>query len=543
MLVYITKNNFSKIVRRIPVMDVNLEGNLYVRFNVNLNAIFSKFEKSELLLYKMLSENPDKFLNEVYTQITEREDTYTWVYEEKKKPCYHGTPNCPRLHSDFENYQVPLPIKYKGIEKDILLDRLKISDLTEGEKNIVIANVERYRNWWKHIGEILYKSDNDIFLMRVNMEFQPNPRITDIREFKQENSGIEEFENFTLPEIEEEIDDLIIAARNYYFESEKNTSILRAYSKYTYHILVRNEFPGFAECNYSYEEIRSFLEDYNKRFKEPLKKLLRNYFRIKNNPDLKMESTILDALGFVPCGACGYNPHLDVIRMDKIEHYKEEFCDKEECDKFLNLFLDNNVLSFARAYISMYYPFTYQEIIDRWEYIIHGDAHYSALNFDFDEIVESPVWGLSFNNNIRWNSKLRARYEYGLIDEFKECIVGTHKGDIDLNEREYLDDILPLDIVREADIRNGLMLVKSYQLRTVEFEPNLMYDIDLLKKIYPFMDFEEFKKILFSTPYVILLNKSIWDNTLSKIIDLEFCDKVLGCPKPHYYYMPEELPF
>ena len=103
MLVYITKNNFSKIVRRIPVMDVNLEGDLYVRFNVNLNAIFSKFEKSELLLYKMLSENPDKFLNEVYTQITEREDTYTWVYEEKQKPCYHGTPNCPRLHSDFEN--------------------------------------------------------------------------------------------------------------------------------------------------------------------------------------------------------------------------------------------------------------------------------------------------------------------------------------------------------------------------------------------------------------------------------------------------------
>ena len=543
MLVYITKNNFSKIVRRIPVMDVNLEGNLYVRFNVNLNAIFSKFEKSELLLYKMLSENPDKFLNEVYTQITEREDTYTWVYEEKKKPCYHGTPNCPRLHSDFENYQVPLPIKYKGIEKDILLDRLKISDLTEGEKNIVIANVERYRNWWKHIGEILYKSDKDIFLMRVNMVFQPNPRITDIREFKQENSGIEEFENFTLSEIEEEIDNLIIAARNYYFESEKNTSILRAYSKYTYHILVRNEFPGFAECNYSYEEIRSFLEDYNKRFKEPLKKLLRNYFRIKNNPDLKMESTILDALGFVPCGACGYNPHLDVIRMDKIEHYKEEFCDKEECDKFLNLFLDNNVLSFARAYISMYYPFTYQEIIDRWEYIIHGDAHYSALNFDFDEIVESPVWGLSFNNNIRWNSKLKARYEYGLIDEFKECIVGTHRGEVGFNEREYLDDILPLDIVREADIRNGLMKIKYLHEGDWDRGNTNMYDLDLIQKKYSFINFEEFKSMLYSTPYVFLFNKSIWDNTLSKIIDLEFCDKVLGCPKPHYYYVPEELPF
>ena len=53
-------NNFNKIVRKIPVMDVNLEGDLYVRFNVNLNLIFSKFEKSELLLYKMLSEDCKK---------------------------------------------------------------------------------------------------------------------------------------------------------------------------------------------------------------------------------------------------------------------------------------------------------------------------------------------------------------------------------------------------------------------------------------------------------------------------------------------------
>ena len=70
-----------------------------------------------------------------------------------------------------------------------------------------------------------------------------------------------------------------------------------------------------------------------------------------------------------------------------------------------------------------------------------------------------------------------------------------------------------------------------------------MYDLDLIQKKYSFINFEEFKSMLYSTPYVFLFNKSIWDNTLSKIIDLEFCDKVLGCPKPHYYYVPEELPF
>ena len=539
MLVYITKNNFSKIVRKVSITDMSLNGNLYVRFNKNLNAIFSKFEKTDMLLYKMLSEDPEKFYNEIYDKVLEREDTYTWVYEEQKAPCYHSLPTCPNLTSDFENYQVPLPIKYKGIETGIPLDRLKLADLSEFEKNIVISNVKHYRNWWNNDGENLYKFNKDAFLMRVNMLFQPSPRITDLREFIKENSGVKEFENCTLPEIEEKIDELILAARNYYFEDVKHTSILRAYAKFTYHILVKNEFP-VSDCNYSKVEVKSLLEDYNKRFKEPLKNLLKNYFRVKNNPDLKIDKRILDKLGFVPCGYCPSPVCFDRMSSDFL---LQEHQIKDECENYLSLFLADNVLSFAKTYISMYYPFTYQEIIDRWEYIIHGDAHYSVLNFDFDEIVVSPIWGLSFNNNIRWNSKLRARYEYGFIDEFKECIVGTHRGDVELNERDYLDDILPLDVVREADLRNEFMQVKSYQSAPCIPEIINIYDVDLIKKNYCYMTFEECKKILFSTPYVLLLNKSIWENTLSKIIDLEFCDKVLGCPKPHHYYIEEELPF
>jgi len=130
----------------------------------------------------------------------------------------------------------------------------------------------------------------------------------------------------------------------------------------------------------------------------------------------------------------------------------------------------------------MYYPFTYQEILDRWEYIIHGDAHYSVYNIDFDEGVVLPKWGLSFNNNIRWNSKLRARYEYGFIDEFKECVVGTHRGDVDLIERDYLDDILPLDILREANVRNGVMQIKYLEQGDWEFGCVNMYDLALIEK-------------------------------------------------------------
>lgn len=540
MLVYITKNNFSKIVRKIPVNGLKLDGDLYVRFNKNLNAIFSKFERTELLLYKMLCENPEKFLEEVYAKADKREDTYTWVYEEQKSPCYHGDPNCPRLNSDFENYQVPLPIKYKGIESDVPLDRLRISDLSENEQNIVINNVKIYRNWWATEGEYLYKSDVDTFLMRVNMRFQPNPRITDIKEFKQKNSGIEEFDNCTLQEIEERIDSLIIAARDYFYENEKHTSILRAYAKLTYYVLVKNEIPASRACNYSNEDITSVLEEFNDRFKKPLENLLRNYFRIKNNPELKMDSTILDELGFVPCGNCYH--HLN-FSIGELEPLVKEYDIKDEYEKFLNLFLEKDVLSFAKTYISMYYPFTYQEILDRWEYIIHGDAHYSVYNFDFDEGVVLPKWGLSFNNNIRWNSKLRARYEYGFIDEFKECVVGTHRGDVDLIERDYLDDILPLDILREANVRNGVMQIKYLEQGDWEFGCVNMYDLALIEKKCPYISFEKYKELLYKKPYVFLLNKSIWENTFSKIVDLEFCDIVLGCHKPHYYYVDEVLPY
>ena len=121
--------------------------------------------------------------------------------------------------------------------------------------------------------------------------------------------------------------------------------------------------------------------------------------------------------------------------------------------------------------------------------------------------------------------------------------MGTHKGEVGFNEREYLDDILPLDIVREADIRNGLMKIKYLHEGDWDRGNTNMYDLDLIQKKYSFINFEEFKSMLYSTPYVFLFNKSIWDNTLSKIIDLEFCDKVLGCLKPHHYYVPEELPF
>lgn len=542
MLVYITKHNFSKIVRKIPLNSVNLDGQLYERYNIILDTIFSKYEKTELLLYKILSEDPKRFLDEVYTKVQEKEDTYTWVYEEKKKPCYHGSPNCPRLTSPFENYKIPLPIKYKGIITVKALEHIVLKELSDLEQIIVRKNVDLYRNWWYSEGENLYKSNLSTFLMRVNMKFQPEPRIIDIKEFKQENSGIVEFDNCTLSEIERRIDEIITAQKDYFKANEKHSSILRAYVKCTYHVLVKDYIPRLNSCIYSDEDIKAILKEYDEKFKVPLKILLKNYFRIKNNPELKIESNILDGLGFVPCGFpdC-FLKFNDVDLQIKNKNFTVVVNDiKDEYELFLNSFLGEPL--FAKTYISMYYPFTYQEILERWEYLIHGDAHYSIYIDDIESYIK-PQLGLSFNNNIRWNSKLKAKYEYGFIEPFNGYIVGTHKGNIEFNERDYLDDILPLDAVTDAKVRNDIMLEWFFNNGDCDYDDLNLFDWDLINKVFPNLSYTEYKKLYDMSPYVIFLNKSIWDNTFSQIVDLNFCDKVLEYKKPRYNNFDEELPY
>ena len=536
MLVYITKHNFSKIVRKIPLNDVNLDGHLYERYNSILNTIFSKYEKTELLLYKMLSEDPKRFLDEVYAKVQEKEDTYTWVYEENKKTCYHGNPNCPRLTSSFENFKIPLPIKYKGIITDKTLDHIVLKELSDIDQKIVRNNVDLYRKWWKSEGEMLYNSNMDTFLMRINMKFQPEPRIIDIKEFKQENSGIIEFENCTLEEIERRIDEIIIAQRDYFKANEKHSSILHTYVKHTFHVLVKDNVSRYNSCIYSDEDIKLVLKEYNEKYKAPLKILLKNYFRIKNNPDLKMESNILDELGFVQCGYsdCFESMSLTETIVEVNKNVNNEY------DLFLNFFMNN--LSFAKTYISLYYPFTYKEIIDRWDYINHGDAHYSVYIYDIGNCI-TPKLGLSFNNNINWNSKLKAKYEYGLIDPFNGYVVGTHKGCVELNERDYLDDILPLEVITEAKAKNDILLDWFFNYINCDYSNYDLFDLELINKVFPHLSYGECQKIFDMKPYVFLYNKSIWENTFRYIIDLDFCDKILGYHKKHYDIFDMELPY
>lgn len=286
-MVYITLSNAKRIVfNKTELKTLNLNGQVYEK----PIYFFSYYEKNSLLAIKELLKDPEKFFTEIYKPIHIK-DTYRFVFKEKK-PAYHYYLECERLQSDFQNYEIPEKIRKKGIDE-----------------------IMRFRKWFIEHKHLLDRPD--VFAMRMELAFgiSVNPKAINY-----ENSGCNEIENLNLDELRQKIDTLLKEAGRYFYQSEKNKTILNKFSKYTF-LAYRQDEIRINDTEYQDEEIKRFLRDYNERFKKPLKKMLIEYYRIKHNPELKLEGYLLEQLGFRPCRHCHEN---------KFETDKMASCEKEE---------------------------------------------------------------------------------------------------------------------------------------------------------------------------------------------------------------------
>lgn len=268
-MAFITSHNANKLVVRNNFKEVNLFGEIY-KYKIYL---FSKHETNSLLAIQELFKDPQKYFNQIYNPIVTY-DTKKYIFKEKK-PGYHSFSDCKLLNADFTNFLLPLEIIERGDEE-----------------------IEKFRNWFIENYNLL--EDPAKFTMRLELAFKIkyNPKAINYI-----NSGIEEHENLTIQEIENRIDDLLKAAGKYYYESQKNTTILKIFGKisgcaFTNTSLYKN-YTG-----YSNEEVIDFLKEYHMKFKVPLKKWLIEYYRVKLNPDLQFAENILESLGFKKCGCC-----------------------------------------------------------------------------------------------------------------------------------------------------------------------------------------------------------------------------------------------
>ena len=302
-MAYITTSNSKGIIKKIDFRNVYFDGEVYKK---PIEDFFSRYEEQSLLAIQELLKNPERFFKD-YFMVLNKTDSYQYVFE-NITPAYHKSINCPRLHSSFQNFKIPDEIKEKGVNE-----------------------IVKYRAWFKDVQYLLEGDDKnkiELFKDRCRREFKLSlpPEIIIIK-----NSGSFEINDMDLDSIESKIDDLLTEAKIFYDSSEKHTIILSSFSKLTF--LANSSNPIYGNTTeYSDKEVKELLAQYAEDFKHPLMHLLREWYRIKYNPELKFEGKLLQQLGFKACGTCFISDTIEEFHNETDEIINE----MDELDEIIN---------------------------------------------------------------------------------------------------------------------------------------------------------------------------------------------------------------
>jgi hypothetical protein len=146
----------------------------------------------------------------------------------------------------------------------------------------------------------LLDKDPDEFIKKLAIRWNLHRSLSEI---KIQNSGIQEFQNLNLSEIESQIDELIGRAAEFYKNNKDKQPLITRIQKWKYNEYSEDLYK-LNVCNLSPEEHHDFCINYYRNFKKPVQELLFNYLRIKFNPELKFSGELLQSLNFRPCSFC-----------------------------------------------------------------------------------------------------------------------------------------------------------------------------------------------------------------------------------------------
>lgn len=266
---YITKSNAKNIVFNLDVSVIDTKKEI---FRIEFKW-FSGYEIRSILAYRLLFENPELFFQKYIKK--KAVDTKQYIFE-NKLPSYHSNMDCGRLLSKFHNYKIPEEIKEQGNDK-----------------------INEFRIWFVENIES-FEKDPEFFAERLRMRFnlERRPEVVNY-----ENSGVETFNNLNLDELDKAIVNKIENAEKFYNQSEKNKIVLDNFGKCAF-LYKEKKVPTSNTTGYSNQEIWEVLKTFDTEFKEPIISLLREYYRVKYNPEMKFEGKLLEQLGFLHCNQC-----------------------------------------------------------------------------------------------------------------------------------------------------------------------------------------------------------------------------------------------
>ena len=268
-MVYITKSKAHDLLHNVRKGEIDgLNPNdLY---SVSLD-ILSKHERLWLAKARELFRDFDFFMDKIYQGRGATEDTFTLIHE-GRSACFHDDIQCSVLHSDYRNATIPEEIKKRGNDAVI-----------------------KFRKWFAE-NEKLSVSNGEHFIAKMKMDFfitDPN-----LKFYETQNSGVEEFDNEDLSNIEERIDDLISKVSIFYSSC----------SSYQQEVILNYGDRGNISLP---NRVDNQTLEHWLGFKGSLKKMMLMYFRVKFNPDLSFSFTLLEQLGFRKCQKCAVNLKLD----------------------------------------------------------------------------------------------------------------------------------------------------------------------------------------------------------------------------------------
>ena len=192
--------------------------------------------------------------------------------------------------------------------------------------------------------------------------------------------------------------------------------------------------------------------------------------------------------------------------------------------------LASNEQVFIRL-LSIYYPFTVDQIDKYWAILNKGRAHYSEYMEDAGVYIITE-YGLCFNQHIKWDGNLRSRWlrKCGIYDPALDKIVGC--GDpqepYDVDGAQKMVNQLPLTLEEER-----LNFVSAVTTVPPDDAENYMeypcYDdvIPEYTQQYPAMGPDRLEALINTKKMVVFLNPSIWDNTIAPNISPSFVDNFL----------------
>lgn len=284
-MAYITNANFRRITKEFDVpKDKDFKFDDIVIWkspkgkvvDKNHPYIFGWWEVNKLLAFKEFCKDTNLAVKHFYRKIEKPQDSFKYI-DAEKSPAYHCDINCKAMHSSLKRIEIPECIREQGKEKVMI-----------------------FRTWWKE-HESLRDSKPDVFVAKLNLVFQ-----TDLKDYEVEdrsNSGVHELnDNRSIEEIDCHIRDLFNGLFAWAKEDKNRKDIFLRFKSMSFLGNIENSI-NVDLGDYSEEEVKKVLK-YVHSIKKEITEELQQLYQRRYIPNLDIQTSLLESLGFVPCYTC-----------------------------------------------------------------------------------------------------------------------------------------------------------------------------------------------------------------------------------------------